>query len=577
MKHFKPFSFLKLRIYRRTFGLYLLIVALSLCSCLLIIGSNALSTSLSSFTAEVDSNYTLLEQKLGGVVSSIDIHFVRLYAAPSLRNDFLSFFESDLSTYLESRLSASYATRESYLDACQALVYENDFSIRHILHFSTNHIVDLEYSADGSSRYRVVSAEEAQALAASGLVYTKSIQNTTGIAGSVEFVIDPSAVIDGAFSFHGDYAVYGLHGRALQKYAGTGLELSDALQRKLAGASSSAGRVTQNRQVLFYAIRSSLNFGYSVICAVPAAPYVLRSIYQLLPLFVAMIVVFTLITLLYVRKFSTDSDYLEMILSSIGEAQSSHFLPIEIGNRTDEFATIAEHLNAMYHNLELLIRQKYMLTINQQRTEMSMLSAQLNPHFLYNTLERIRMRALMNGDSEVASATANLGNLYRNIVKAKPVITIREELAITEQYLELMSFLYGEQLLYHCDIPEKMFEVETPKIWMQPILENFFKYNFPKMDDSIKVIIIQGRCLSSGILIELMDNLGRIDEPQLTQLNEAFRDPAAYTAEGTGIGLHNVCYRLHLYYGDRLRMSIKNNAPSGVCIQIYIKEAQKHV
>ena len=112
---------------------------------------------------------------------------------------------------------------------------------------------------------------------------------------------------------------------------------------------------------------------------------------------VGLILVFVLITLLYARQFSHDSLFIQSILHSLVEAQSGNFIPLDIGHRQDEFAAIATHLNSLYQYLDTLIQQKYKLTIRQQRTEMQMLSAQLNPHFLYNTLERIRLRALLEG------------------------------------------------------------------------------------------------------------------------------------------------------------------------------------
>ena len=213
-----------------------------------------------------------------------------------------------------------------------------------------------------------------------------------------------------------------------------------------------------------------------------------------------------------------------------------------------------------------------MLTIRQQRTEMQMLSAQLNPHFLYNTLERIRLRALLEGSSTVAEATADLGLLYRNIVKTDPIITLEKELEITQQYLDLMCFLYDDQFLYHCDIPEEMYAISTPKIWMQPIVENFFKHNFQN-DNQLKVIVISGKCRSDGMLFQFFDNIGHIGEGQIALLNQQFTpETSKQTADtASGIGLQNVYDRLYLYYGNRVEMRIKNHTPAGVCIEILLK------
>ena len=245
---------------------------------------------------------------------------------------------------------------------------------------------------------------------------------------------------------------------------------------------------------------------------------------------------------------------------------------VTAGKRNDEYAALVREMNGLYEYLETLIRQKYELTISQQRTQMQMLSSQLNPHFLYNTLERIRLRALRVQNTEIAEATANLGLLYRNIVKTESVITMEREIAITKQYLELMCFLYDDQFLYHCDVEEGIMEVLTPKIWMQPIMENFFKHNF-RQDDRIKVIVFTGERSGEEIRLTFLDNMGHIQKEQLEFLNGRFTPEEGKKGEehAAGIGLQNVYYRLWLYYGDKVQMNIRNNAPSGVCIEVLLK------
>lgn len=99
-----------------------------------------------------------------------------------------------------------------------------------------------------------------------------------------------------------------------------------------------------------------------------------------------------------------------------------------------------------------------------------------------------------------------------------------------------MCFLYDDQFLYHCDIPEDMYAISTPKIWMQPIVENFFKHNFQN-DSQLKVVVISGSRQSDGILFQFFDNIGHIREEQIALLNQQFTPEkskeSADTAPGT--------------------------------------------
>jgi two-component system sensor histidine kinase YesM len=108
---------------------------------------------------------------------------------------------------------------------------------------------------------------------------------------------------------------------------------------------------------------------------------------------------------------------------------------------------------------------------------------------------------------------------------------------------------------------------------MQPIVENFFKHNFQN-DDKLKVIVISGRRRSDGILFQFFDNIGHISDEQIVILNQQFTPEKIEASRETasGIGLQNVYDRLYLYYGNRVEMRIQNHAPSGVCIQILLKD-----
>lgn len=173
---------------------------------------------------------------------------------------------------------------------------------------------------------------------------------------------------------------------------------------------------------------------------------------------------------------------------------------------------------------------------------------------------------------ELARATANLGLLYRNIVKTEPVITLQKEIDITKQYLDLMCFLYDDQFFYHCDVEEDLLGILTPKIWMQPIMENFFKHNF-REDESIKIIVLSGEKCVEGVKLTFFDNMGCIQEGELEYLNGRFTPEEGKKEEGQdGLGLQNVYHRLLLYYGDKVKMTIRNNVPSGVCIEVLLRD-----
>ena len=567
--------FFHMRIYRRTFLVYLLIVLFLVTGVLAVLSYTVRSVGLNAFSSEANSSFMLLEQQLTHVSSSIDALFVRLYSTTALREDFFHFFNSSPSEYVAYHLD-NPSRAESYLDECGSLVAETDYCISHILHYGEGQIADTEYSREGYSRWRSLSEREAEELCRDHLTISKDVDT----AGSVTFVIEPTGLIYDYYCAGGEVAASVTIGGTTSVVGDTGWQ-QEVDWESLAQSGPSQPGIRREPEGLLFSVRSSSLFGYTLVSAAPWGDYMSLPLRAALLIGLAVAAGLVLITLLYARKFSSDSGFIQSILDSMSRAESSDFVPVDPGSRRDEYAAIAQHLNSLYEHLQALIEQRYVLTISQQRAEIQRLSAQLNPHFLYNTLESMRLRALREGDAPMAEATGGLGSLYRSIVKTPPVITIGEELEIARKYLDLMSFLQGDSFVYHLDVPSEAFDIPTPKIWMQPIVENFFKHDFQSTDD-IKVVVISGeltpgpdggghasgRCLS----LEFFSNLGHIEPDKLAELNRAFSSSAADGEDSGGIGLTSVWYRLRLFYGGRMSMEMSNNAPTGVSLHIRISE-----
>lgn len=571
----KAAGFLYLKIYRKTFLIYLCIVAVFLSAVLCGCYSYAWTAGGRAFSERMGRAFSRVEEKLDGVTGTIDNFYTRLYGSAVLKEDFFDFFGASPAEYAAARLRAGHALyeayHETYLEACDNLVEDCGYLIRYILYYSAENITCMEYNREGYSRYRTIEAAEGERLCGEGYVYTKDIYHDFVYAGKVSFILDLEAPIEDAFCSDGETAVWlELRGKGRQLGAEEEIDFSQAAgpgkwQGQILRLSGKSGRY-------FCGMNASERYSYRVVAAGRTGSYMGLQARELWAVSAGLVSVFALITLLYARQFSADGRALQEILRSMEDVKSGSFRRIAVRGRNDEYAAIARQLNGLYEYLETLIQQKYELAISQQRMQMQMLSSQLNPHFLYNTLERIRLRALRVQNMEIAEATASLGLLYRNIVKTDPVISIEKEIEITKQYLDLMCFLYDGQFLYHCDVEEDLSEIQTPKIWMQPIMENFFKHNFGQ-DDRIKVIVLAGERRGEELRLSFFDNMGHVPEEQMAFLNGRFTpEEGGRGGEGAaGIGLQNVYYRLGLYYGDKVQMRIRNNEPSGVCIEVLLK------
>lgn len=564
----KAFRFLKLEIYRRTFLLYIAIILIFMPLVLTVSYRTMKENAENAFLQEADDAFSQSEQRLEEVSDNIDTFFTRLYASSTRLTDFFNFFGSTPSQYQQLRLSSDEILDETYLENCDSLILTSRYAIRHIVYYSATNLVDMEYNESGYSRYQIITPEEAADICTTGAVHTTDIHRDSAYAGKVSFVLDIDQIATEAFCRDGERGVYLCPHGSTSALGNSPLRTSD-FDRIIASGNTSGTQYIDGR-TLYYRVHSSDQFSYTAVYTAPVATYQSNFIENLILLSLGLLIVFSMITALLIRQFSQDAAYIRTILQSMTDAHNDIFSPVDTAGRKDEFGAIANHLNSLYDHLNTLIQQKYKLTISQQKAQMDMLSTQLSPHFLYNTLERIRLRAVLDGANDVAEATAALGLMYRSIVKTEPVITIGQELEVTRQYLDLMTFLYGDSFLYHFDIAPELTELATPKIWMQPLAENFFKHNFQN-DDQLKVIVLTGQKKKGCVEFCFFDNLGSIDAARLSQLNdEIAREPA----ESSGIGLQNVYHRLRLYYGSRVKMTVSNNTPSGICFQITIKDKE---
>ena len=237
------------------------------------------------------------------------------------------------------------------------------------------------------------------------------------------------------------------------------------------------------------------------------------------------------------------------------------------GGHYNEYTLIADALSEVSVKLDGYIRKEYLLKLKQQETAMRALRHQINPHFLYNTLESIRARALVLKDRETAEAIEGLGRLYRTLIRCPEVISLRKEVEVLEMYLKLMSLRFADTFVYRVDIEEETKDVDTIAFWLQPLAENFFNHGMDQ-ESEFNLLMLEAVKKEDGILVTMSDNGRGILEDRLLEIRknmvEGGDDP------GADLGLRNVYMRLSYFYGEAFSMNIENQAAGGLKIDIFI-------
>ena len=239
----------------------------------------------------------------------------------------------------------------------------------------------------------------------------------------------------------------------------------------------------------------------------------------------------------------------------------------------DELDMISRHFNLMCQELESYIRKSYLAEIEQQNAEMQALQSQINPHFLYNTLEAIRMKAICNGDREVGKMLYSLAVTFRSQLKEADVITLMQEMHYCKKYLELFEYRYQGKFHSSVECGPELSNIPVIKFILQPIIENYFIHGI-RMEENDNEINIYARRAGEDLFIHVEDNGRGMPEKDMESKNRELANNEMDTRKS--IGVTNVNRRLKAAYGDTCGVFLTANHPRGmhVILKVKVKERE---
>lgn len=234
--------------------------------------------------------------------------------------------------------------------------------------------------------------------------------------------------------------------------------------------------------------------------------------------------------------------------------------------RKDEFGTISENINNMLDTIRKATKQEKESILKIKEAEIRSLEAQINPHFLYNTLDAINWVAIGEGAYEASKMISNLAdNLRYSIKNSNEVVTVSKEVEYLRKYIQLQQKRF--RYLFDCilDVDDEAMDEPIHKMLIQPLIENAIEHAFIGREENNE-IVIRIKKEDMGLFIEVKDNGIGMDPELLKQLNnfDYMKDKIK-----TNIGLRNVATRLKMYYGENSRMHI-DSSEKGTRITIFI-------
>lgn len=246
-------------------------------------------------------------------------------------------------------------------------------------------------------------------------------------------------------------------------------------------------------------------------------------------------------------------------------------------NRKDEIGRIAQNFNLMQADLQEFIENKYIYQIKLQQAELKTLYSQINPHFLYNTLDSIKAMADYYQVEEIAMMSQSLADMFRyNIKSSDEYVTLREELEQVEHYIQIQSFRFEGRFQYVVQVDEALMDYPILKMTLQPLVENAFYHGIEPVRKRSTITVSAYR-QSDGVLLQVRDDGAGMSSEQLSNVRQELlrsmhREEQFLSTTSSGIGIRNVYARYMIRYSDQVDFQVESSEGEGTSISILVRE-----
>lgn len=233
----------------------------------------------------------------------------------------------------------------------------------------------------------------------------------------------------------------------------------------------------------------------------------------------------------------------------------------------DEIGILIRSFHKMFRQIQSLIKEVYQSKIRQQNLEMKALQAQINPHFLYNTLSLINWKAIAAGEDDISMITLALSDFYRTTLnRGNSFITTEDEMKNIQSYLDIQLIMHDYDFTVKYDIAPDIRGYYVPKLLLQPLVENALEHGLDVKEEGDKILSISCRQDKEDILFSVQDNGVGMNEITISKLIKT---------HSTGYGVNNVNDRLVLLYGEDYMLHIESRLGVGTKVTIRIPKTTR--
>ncbi|MBI9100975.1 MAG: histidine kinase [Spirochaetales bacterium] len=295
---------------------------------------------------------------------------------------------------------------------------------------------------------------------------------------------------------------------------------------------------------------------------------ILRDLNLLIYIFILGTVFAIIITLLIAARLSMKiSQPLEEMAGRMKEiGQGNFYLGLSDIEATTELLALGKSIDSMIHHIN-----HYQESIRE--TQLFALQEQINPHFLFNTLQSIKSLTIDNRGEDIRKITTVLGEILRyGMYNPWELVPLKEELDFVEKFLTIQSYRFPDQFTYGIECPEDLARVPILKLLIQPIVENSIIHGFEgKIKKKIDITVARE---TGGVAILITDNGKGISQEKLTEIKEGLRDSPR--KRSSKIGLKNVQERINLQFGQHFGLEITSSTGCGCSVFLHLPEGNSN-
>lgn len=382
------------------------------------------------------------------------------------------------------------------------------------------------------------------------------LSENLGLEGSVSYIINErdSLVVSSNTSLSGIYWI---------NY--------ETIEDSVMSSNNFVERTILNKKVYacFYRISQP---GWFMVTILPSKPLIEQSntlMVQYVLLYITILIFAVILANILARSIT---NRISSVISQMKQSREGPPIPMESPTAHDEIGDLIDTYNYMTRRMNRLIEDQGKAAEELRIAEFNSLQAQINPHFLYNTMDMINWLAQQGRTDEVSNAVQSLSRFYKlTLSRKKSISTIAQEEEHVSIYIHLQNMRYHDSISFVSDIPDELMDYQIPKLTLQPVIENAVLHGILEKDSKSGTIVLTGWMEEEDIVLLISDDGVGIPPEKLSGI---ISGNGTTSSKGTNIAVYNTHRRLQILYGKEYGLSYSSEPGKGTEVEIRIP-AQK--